>query len=83
MGALVDGLMQSSAPVGSFTDAHAGNLFLINGTIWAFNTSPSICHDRRRSCNATLFYALNLYRNAFTSLRMGYASAQAGSSLLL
>jgi multiple sugar transport system permease protein len=51
---------------------------LINGTIWAFQyfTEAFVMTDGGPA-NATLFYALYLYRNAFTYLKMGYASAQA------
>ena len=51
---------------------------LVNGTIWAFQYfTEAFVMTGGGPANATLFYALNLYRNAFTSLRMGYASAQA------
>jgi multiple sugar transport system permease protein len=51
---------------------------LVNGTIWAFQYfTEAYVMTGGGPANATLFYALNLYRNAFTSLKMGYASAQA------
>ena len=50
---------------------------LVNGTIWAFQYfTEAYVMTGGGPANATLFYALNLYRNAFTSLKMGYASAQ-------
>ena len=51
---------------------------LVNGTIWAFQYfTEAFVMTGGGPANATLFYALSLYRNAFTSLKMGYASAQA------
>jgi len=51
---------------------------LINGTIWAFQYfTEAFVMTGGGPANATLFYALYLYRNAFTNLKMGYASAQA------
>ena len=51
---------------------------LVNGTIWAFQYfTEAYVMTGGGPANATLFYALYLYRNAFTSLKMGYASAQA------
>lgn len=51
---------------------------LVNGTIWAFQYfTEAFVMTGGGPVNATLFYALYLYRNAFTSLKMGYASAQA------
>jgi len=51
---------------------------LVNGTIWAFQyfTIAFVMTDGGPA-NATLFYALYLYRNAFQYVRMGYASAMA------
>ncbi|MCJ7739394.1 MAG: sugar ABC transporter permease [Anaerolineae bacterium] len=51
---------------------------LVNGTIWAFQyfTIAFVMTDGGPA-NATLFYALYLYRNAFEYIRMGYASAMA------
>ena len=51
---------------------------LINGTIWAFQYfTEAFVMTGGGPANATLFYALYLYRNAFTNVKMGYASAQA------
>lgn len=51
---------------------------LINGTIWAFQYfTEAFVMTGGGPGNATLFYALYLYRNAFTNVKMGYASAQA------
>lgn len=51
---------------------------LVNGTIWAFQYfTEAFVMTGGGPANATLFYSLYLYRNAFTSVRMGYASAQA------
>ncbi len=51
---------------------------LINGTIWAFQYfTEAYVMTGGGPANATLFYSLYLYRNAFTNVRMGYASAQA------
>jgi multiple sugar transport system permease protein len=51
---------------------------LINGTIWAFQYfTEAYVMTGGGPGNATLFYALYLYRNAFTAVKMGYASAQA------
>jgi len=51
---------------------------LVNGTIWAFQyfTIAFVMTDGGPA-NATLFYSLYLYRNAFEYLKMGYASAMA------
>jgi multiple sugar transport system permease protein len=51
---------------------------LVNGTIWAFQyfTIAFVMTDGGPA-NATLFYALYLYRNAFEYVKMGYASAMA------
>lgn len=51
---------------------------LVNGTIWAFQYfTEAYVMTGGGPGNATLFYALYLYRNAFTAVKMGYASAQA------
>jgi len=51
---------------------------LVNGTIWAFQYfTEAYVMTGGGPGNATLFYSLYLYRNAFTNVKMGYASAQA------
>jgi multiple sugar transport system permease protein len=51
---------------------------LVNGTIWAFQYfTEAYVMTGGGPANSTLFYALYLYRNAFTAVKMGYASAQA------
>ena len=51
---------------------------LVNGTIWAFQYfTEAFIMTGGGPGNATLFYSLYLYRNAFTNVKMGYASAQA------
>lgn len=51
---------------------------LITGTIWAFQYfTEAFVMTGGGPANATLFYALYLYRNAFEYLKMGYASAMA------
>jgi len=51
---------------------------LINGTIWSFQYfTVAFVMTGGGPANATLFYALYLYRNAFEYVKMGYASAMA------
>ncbi len=51
---------------------------LVNGTIWAFQYfTEAFIMTEGGPVNSTLFYSLYLYRNAFTNIKMGYASAQA------
>jgi multiple sugar transport system permease protein len=51
---------------------------LINGIIWAFQYfTEAFIMTGGGPAKSTLFYALYLYQNAFVSLKMGLASAQA------
>jgi multiple sugar transport system permease protein len=51
---------------------------LVTGVIWAFQYfTEAFVMTGGGPANATLFYALYLYRNAFQYLKMGYASAMA------
>jgi multiple sugar transport system permease protein len=57
---------------------------LINGVIWAFQYfTEAFIMTGGGPAKATLFYALYLYQNAFVSLKMGLASAQAWMLFLI
>ena len=58
---------------------------LINAFIWSFQyfSIPYIVRNGSATADSLLFYSIYLYQNAFTYLKMGYASAMAWLLFLL